>query len=609
MRAVGKFIDYGVLGLSRPTLRDVIDMASTINRRSGLVVLGRINLLLSVAGIARSMDKDGDAPTRVQGLLSRYTISQQREAEIKQALWAKSELKPPGRFDEWTVYYRRQVLAMIRLVARHGAACGGNPLESRDDLDVISELALAVSSLNDFGPFPQVHSAALCELAAQLAPAMEFDSLPRMDNAFARNGRMLTDLLATYRSHELARHLERVFVLVTGGLSLDAYRDLTFGLWSYCQSLSTTDIGAFQDRSFFNPHGGEAPLVSPALYEHYLSHIAIDMNDLPDAIEPIRDERHLLLDQMVFRRYPVWRYDRENYLCVDSYLLVEKLASGLYWAVNHALSSDRKVTLDFSGLWGNLVEDHVLEVLDYAVAPTPVTLVKNPFYDKREDEEAFDAIVLDGRHAIVFQVKGLFARADLKYSGRGYQFFKGLTEKFGHVPGAAVYQLVRNIRLTFGLPNPRRLRNVGLDDVRCVWPVVVALDAVLDFELASRLLAERFERRIARVIPRLDLSIRPALFLQVEDLEMLAPHIRDSDFTLLECLQQKLAEDPGHRESFSTFFEQRIKQHRGLPFKRNAAMNDGWERTRAATLARFRDGTHRGYRTRSYGVVSERPWP
>src|SRR5262249_54859481 len=154
------------------------------------------------------------------------------------------------------------------------------------------------------------------------------------------------------------------------------------------------------------------------------------------------------------------------------------------------------------------------------------------------------AMVLDGRHAIAIQVKGTFARADLKYSGRGLAFFRGLTDKFGRIPKAAVYQLIRNLRLAFCLPKPRKVRDVDLTDVRCVWPVVIALDPILDFELSSRVLAERFDRHIKKLVPRLDLTIRPVVFLQVEDLESLAPYVRDGDVSLLECLQQKLAEDP-----------------------------------------------------------------
>jgi hypothetical protein len=169
----------------------------------------------------------------------------------------------------------------------------------------------------------------------------------------------------------------------------------------------------------------------------------------------------LLLDTMPFRRRPIWRVSRQHYLCVDPNFIVEKLAAGFYWAVNAALDSDES-RYDSSSLWGTLVERYVVEVLRHAVPTTtssliaaPTQLVPNPFYLVPR-EEAFDAVVLEGTHAVVIQVKGLFVRASAKYSGRGRLFYRGIAKNFGNVRGAALEQLSRNIRLSFGIPRLRK---------------------------------------------------------------------------------------------------------------------------------------------------------
>jgi len=59
-------------------------------------------------------------------------------------------------------------------------------------------------------------------------------------------------------------------------------------------------------------------------------------------------------------------------MCVDPCFLAEKLASGVYWAVNAALKTDKKAetstrTLQFSRLWGKLFEEYVFEMLRHAV--------------------------------------------------------------------------------------------------------------------------------------------------------------------------------------------------------------------------------------------------
>jgi hypothetical protein len=87
---------------------------------------------------------------------------------------------------------------------------------------------------------------------------------------------------------------------------------------------------------------------------------------------------------------------------------------------------------------------------------------------------------------------------------------------------------------------------------------------------------------------------------------MLAQHVRDGDFTLVECLQQKLAEDPDHGYSFGAFFEQRFKPSRGLAFKRNAAMSRIWGETSERAMERFRTGAYRGCTQTPYGAVFPR---
>ena len=66
-------------------------------------------------------------------------------------------------------------------------------------------------------------------------------------------------------------------------------------------------------------------------------------------------------------------------------------------------------------------------------AVPPHRLAEHVSYDAPCDE-AFDAVVLDGTNAIVFEIKGSFARAEAKYSGQFLPFFRG---RFGKVRQSA----------------------------------------------------------------------------------------------------------------------------------------------------------------------------
>jgi len=128
-----------------------------------------------------------------------------------------------------------KLLAAIKLVALFGEPARGNTLVSIDDFGVLTELALAINSLSDFGPFPEDTTASR-QLAAQLAPSRELENLPRLDNALVRSRRMLGDILKKKQLMPLARELEQLFVFLTNGFSFDAFRDMLFGIFSYFQA-------------------------------------------------------------------------------------------------------------------------------------------------------------------------------------------------------------------------------------------------------------------------------------------------------------------------------------------------------------------------------------
>jgi hypothetical protein len=464
------------------------------------------------------------------------------------------------------------------------------------------------------------------ELAAQLAPTHELLEYPRLDHSFARSYQMLGPLFYRHRHHDGARQLERLFVFLTRGLSFDAYRDVIFSLFAYTQSLSTTSIGAFQTACFINPHGPDSIFSGPLL-EQFLTNVCLDISQVADEVGDIQDERQLLLDTLAFRKYPVWRATSERYLCFDPYFLVEKLSVGFYWAVNRALGSGgpapglqatsvedperKKRTHDFSSLWGLLTEDYVCDVLRYSarydeLSPNerPVTVVEKPHY-LFPQEEAFDAMLLDGSNAVVFQVKRSFVTWPERYAGRAKPFFGAMRQTFGYAHGAAAEQLLRNIRHAFGLPRQRALAEVPVGNIRCVLPVILFLDPIVDLGLATSPIVRRFERLVDRIIPRAYVALRPVVFMHLEDLEVVAENIRYGDFSLVDCLRAKLGADRDHVKSFGDFYWGEFTREHGIQFRRNQAIWARYEAVAADSLERLRGEYRIGSQT-AFGVVRPR---
>lgn len=592
---VGAVVDLAELGEPKPTLREVIQIARRVNRAAGLTVLGQLNLLLAAAALKERLDSNGDAVWKAQELLIRTTISQSR---LNQLQWKLRNSHLRDRI----VFHRRQLLAAIKLVALFGDPTRGNRLESRTDHEVLPELALAINSLLDF-PLPPGESLSPRELAAQLAPARELENVPRIDHALVRAMTMF-GLLWKHRHHPGAANLERLFVFLTNGFDFQAYQDMTFGLFSYCRALPTNSLGAFQRQAFLNPHGAGS-IVAGELFEQFLTNITVQMEDLPGEFRGCLDERRLLLDLTSFRARPVWRFSGNRYLCIDPCFVVEKLASGFYWAVNRALDTEER-RYQFSSLWGLLFQDYVCEMLRHAVPPG--RLIESPFYDAPR-EEAFDAVVLDGCDAVVLQIKSSFAIVADKYSGRFRPFFRSLSSRFGSQRGAAVRQLADNVRMTFGLPRVRHVGALPVREIRGVWPVVIFLEPIMGLGLAQGFLARRFERLVQNLIPQLYTKVHPVSFLHVEDVEVLAQHVREGDLGLVECLREKAGFDRDHCRSFHDFYFGQLLPERGLGFKRNALVGERFDALKEAALYRFKTGAYGSCFLSEFGAFFRRQCP
>jgi hypothetical protein len=80
------YISLDQLGHPKASVRDVVQLATTINRQRGLTILGTYNLALSLSAI-----KDGGTPDMAQRLASqeallRNSVSERRLRELRDKL-------------------------------------------------------------------------------------------------------------------------------------------------------------------------------------------------------------------------------------------------------------------------------------------------------------------------------------------------------------------------------------------------------------------------------------------------------------------------------------------------------------------------------------------
>lgn len=89
----------------------------------------------------------------------------------------------------------------------------------------------------------------------------------------------------------------------------------------------------------------------------------------------------------------------------------------------------------------------------------------------------------------------------------------------------------------------RQIRDVPVDKVRTVYPLAIVQEPSLGFWLAATLLVDAFGKRAEDTLWKLDVEVRPVVFMTVEELESIVEYVKAGDFTLAEFLRDKLGSD------------------------------------------------------------------
>jgi hypothetical protein len=586
---VAVVISLTELGYPKPTWDDAKKLAATLNREAAFIVLAQTNLFLSVASIQSHQHRDLNIRRYAQERVIANFISEVRLAEIRNKV---------GNADliDRILVHRSLAMAALRLVAIHGRTEGGNKLESRADYDALGELALIINSVTE----PDAAHLTACDIAAQISPSRELENHPDLGLALVRIERMLDAHLSRRASSgsasEIAKRAERVFTFETNGFNFQSFRDLTFAMFAYYSSLDLTAVLRDQSITYLNPKYS-SKVVKAELLDTFLVLQALDFADVPAFLAKGAADDRLLSDFTAFRQKPFWRFPNGAYLCVDPAFLMDKLAEGTYWWVMDGLGPRDDTASDehreqFASLWGYIFEDYVDEQLAYAHAGSEDSFVPHPYYVK-PGEEAFDQIVLVGTDVVVSQCKGAFLPIEARYSGRCKPFLAGLNKRFGSDPSAACEQLLRNLQLSFGINGERReIRGVPTDGIRTVYPLAIVQEPLLGFWLAAKLLVDDFVTQVDQVRWKLDLKVRPVVFMTIEELETIAAYINARDFTMVEFLREKLGTDREHKLSVEQFLKRFFLESRGLSWRRNEFMATSLEETKKQWNGRWESGMY-----------------
>jgi hypothetical protein len=377
----------------------------------------------------------------------------------------------------------------------------------------LEEIGLACLMANDLSEPPSpgnVHNA--MEMAHNFLGNAEY--LPKDDHVrdIVRTIVMMAKTSEQFRGHAGFVDLPKMFQQRVG-LALEQFAGLAllffYPLFAFkLQDLEANPGTLLHQLSYFRTGG-----FAPDMIQTFLEKVGRSEDGFRTAFK-VQDQLHL--EFAVFQQTPVWQAFSGVHACLDGGFLLDKAGRSLFWSLAaECPSAERKQLLDF---WGEVFGAYVNATLaEYVV---PEQLFRNPTFPN--DDEAFDACLLEETSLVVFEHKASILRADAKFSGHQQRLQEELDKKFVKGEGGkpkGVAQLQRSVtRFLRG----EALKGIDLNRVHKIYPVMVCLDRSVTSPFFAKYFNTAFRlkewKRGGRVIT-------PLVVLGITELENLLPYL------------------------------------------------------------------------------------
>jgi hypothetical protein len=269
-----------------------------------------------------------------------------------------------------------------------------------------------------------------------------------------------------------------------------------------------------------------------------------------DLNRALRSERKTdwRLDFVPLKSKPLIELWPGKFLCSDLGFLVDKMHSGVYWAINDGLSSSDRPKL-FKA-WGILFEEYVNLFLSDRRFGQPLKFWPRPKWHDGV-EESFDSALLQDSRFMPIECKGGLLKLEARYSGKKDVFEMDLDLKIGE----GCRQLARKIEAIFGtVPSTRKaLQNIPTDHVTRIVPVLVVQDPILRGPFINWHLNRAFERALDKSKLRVGVAVEPLTLVSVNELESMAESAEAGNFDIIHGLQLRCHDDPEMRGGLHNF--------------------------------------------------------
>jgi hypothetical protein len=191
----------------------------------------------------------------------------------------------------------------------------------------------------------------------------------------------------------------------------------------------------------------------------------------------------------------------------------------------------------------------------------------------------------------VIECKGTFIRSAEKYSGQPGRFFRGLTQKFGHVKHGGLYQLQRGITAVW-IDQTAKSSVRGLRGAKNVFPVMVVQDPIIGVGPVTRVLSDRFQRSIESRLPAGGPKVWPLTVITADALDRLSAVIRVTGERLDSILKSFHRAHPSRMIPLDDFMARNGGRFNTEPVR--ALIRERFHAISEPAMERFRSGEYGG---------------
>ncbi|MCI0627490.1 MAG: hypothetical protein L0387_38565 [Acidobacteria bacterium] len=158
------------------------------------------------------------------------------------------------------------------------------------------------------------------------------------------------------------------------------------------------------------------------------------------------------------------------------------------------------------------------------------------------NEEALDGLLLKGGTLFALEYKGGFVSQSAKYSLDKSKMMDELEKKF---VTEGCCQLVSTLTKLFGISNnPRHLRDIPVDHVERVAPILIVQDHILRGPFVNWWLNKRFQDHLDSSPVKRQLQVLPLTVVNVHELESMVQSAEASSFDIPYALHHRAVRDP-----------------------------------------------------------------